>query len=128
MFFICLVPYNHLCLYYFLILCSYFHFLFLILLATRHVLPFTIFDSISLKPSSYITETRKTLRSPRRKKKCRVNYNQNKCSSIIIYGAKYEFFLSPYSHSYSHITILWQKNFLTIFHTENYHWTANEIK
>ena len=110
MFFICLVPYNHLCLYYFLILCSYFHLLFLILLATRHVLPFTIFDSISLQHSSYITEIRKTLHSPRRKKKCRINYNQNKCSSTMIYGAKYEFFLSPYAVLFTYYYFVTKKS------------------
>ena len=50
-FFICLVPYIHICLYYFLILCFYFHLLFHSLLATRHILQFTMFDSISLQPA-----------------------------------------------------------------------------
>ena len=44
------------CLYYFLILYFYFHFFFPSLLATRHILQFTIFDSISLKPARNITE------------------------------------------------------------------------
>ena len=43
------------------ILCSYFYLLFLSLLATRHTLQFTMFDSISLQPAHNITEIRKTL-------------------------------------------------------------------
>ena len=39
-FFICLVPYIPICLFYFLILCFYFHLLFPSLLATRHILQF----------------------------------------------------------------------------------------
>ena len=53
-----LVPYIYICLYYFLILCSYFH-LFLAPLATRHILQFTMFDSISLQPARNITEIKK---------------------------------------------------------------------
>ena len=87
-FFICLVTYTHICLYYFLLLFSLFHLLFFTLLAMRHILQFTMFDSISLQPASNITEMRKTLHSPRQKKKCCINYNQNKCSNIIIYGTK----------------------------------------
>ena len=60
----------------------------------------------------YITEIRKTRYSSRRKKKCPVNHNQNKCSNI---WYKVWVFLPPYSRSYSHI-ILWQKNLLTISH------------
>ena len=30
------------------------------------------------------------------RKKCRVNYNQNKCSNIIISDTKFEFSLPPY--------------------------------
>ena len=93
MFFISLVPYIHICLYYFLILCSYFHPLFLTLLATRHILQFTIFDSISLQPARNITEI--TLHSSQRKKKFRVNYNQSNYSNLIS-GSKYELFLPPY--------------------------------
>ena len=93
MFFISLVPYIHIRLYYFLILCSYFHPLFLTLLATRHILQFTIFDSISLQPARSITEIK--LHSPRRKKKCRVNYNHNNYSNLI-FGLNYELFLPPY--------------------------------
>ena len=85
-FLICQVSYLHICLYYFLILCSYFHHLFLTLLATRHILQFTMFDSISLKPARNITEIKKKIHSPRRKKKCRVNHNQNKYSNKIIFG------------------------------------------
>ena len=90
MFFTSLVPYIHIRLYYFLILCSYFHPLFLTLLATRHILQFTIFDSISLQPARIITEI--TLHSPRRKKKGGVNYNQNNYSNLI-FGLNYELFL-----------------------------------
>ena len=68
----------------FLILCSYFHLLFLTLLATRYILLFTMFDSISLQPARNVTELTKTLYSSRRKKKCRVNYNQNKCSKHMV--------------------------------------------
>ena len=93
MFFISLVPYIHICLYYFLILCSYFHPLFLTLLATRHILQFTIFDSISLQPARNITEI--TLHSPQRKTKCRINYNQNNYSNLIS-GSRYELFFPPY--------------------------------
>ena len=73
--------FSNICLYYFLILCSYFH-LFLTLLATRHILKFTMFDFISLQTPRNITEIKKTLHSPRRKKKCRVNYNQNQSMSF----------------------------------------------
>ena len=90
MFFISLVPYIHICLYYFLILCSYFHPLFLTLLATRHILQFTIFDSILLQPARIITEI--TLHSPRREKKGGVNYNQSNYSNLI-FGLNYELFL-----------------------------------
>ena len=57
-FFICLVPYIPICVYCFLILCFYFHFLFPSLLATRHILQFTMFDSISLQPACNITDIR----------------------------------------------------------------------
>ena len=59
-FYICLVPYIPICLYYFLILCFYFHLLSSFLLATRHILEFTIFDSISLQPARNISEIRNT--------------------------------------------------------------------
>ena len=36
------------------------------------------------------------LHSSQQKKKCRVNYNQNKDFNIIIFGTKYELFLPPY--------------------------------
>ena len=42
-FFTCLVPYIPICLYYFLILCFYLHLRFPSLLATRHILQFTMF-------------------------------------------------------------------------------------
>ena len=93
-FFICLATYIHICLYYFLILCSYFHLLFLLFLP-QDILLFTMFDLISLQPAYNITEIRKTLYSSRRKKKCHINYNQNKCSKNMVY-TKYEFFLPPF--------------------------------
>ena len=60
-FFVCLVPYSHICLYYFLIFCFYFHYLFLTLIATRHILQFTMFDLISLQPAHNITVMKNTL-------------------------------------------------------------------
>ena len=90
-----LVPYIHICLYYFLTLFSYFHVLFLNILATRHILQFAMSDSISSQPARNITEIKK-LHSPRRKKKWRVNYNQNKYSNIIIFATNHEFFLPHY--------------------------------
>ena len=74
----------------FVFLFSFVYLLFLTLLATRHILQFTIFDSISLQPARSITEIK--LHSPRRKKKCRVNYNQNNYSNLI-FGLNYELFL-----------------------------------
>ena len=40
--------------------CFYFHLLFPYLFATRHILHFTMFDSISLQPARNITEIRNT--------------------------------------------------------------------
>ena len=82
-FFICLVPYIHFCLYYFLILC-YFHLPFLTLLATRHILQFIMFDSISLKTARNIMEIKN------------IYYNQNKYCNTMIFGTKYELLLSTY--------------------------------
>ena len=59
--------------------------LFLTLLATRHILLFTMFDSISLQPARNFTEIIKALYSLPRKKKCRVNYDGNKCSKIWVF-------------------------------------------
>ena len=59
-FFIQLVPYIPICFSYFLILCFYFHLLFHSLLATRHILQFTMFDSILLQPGRNILEIRNT--------------------------------------------------------------------
>ena len=83
MFFICLVPNLHVCLYYFLILCSYFHLLFLTHVATGHILQFTMFHYF-ITTCPYITEIKKALQ------------NQNKYSNIIIFGTRYELFLLPY--------------------------------
>ena len=58
-FFICLVAYIPFCLYYFAVL--YFHFLFHSLLAKRHILQFTMFDSISLQPFRNISGIKNTL-------------------------------------------------------------------
>ena len=57
-FFVCLVPFIYICLY-FLILRSYFHLLFLTHFATRRILQFTLFDSISLRTTRNITEIKK---------------------------------------------------------------------
>ena len=53
----------------------YFHLLFYTLLATRHILQFTMFHSISLQ-LPVILLRQKILHSALRKKDCRVNYNQ----------------------------------------------------
>ena len=67
-----------------------------------------------------------------KKKTCRVNHNQNNYTNIIIFGTKYELFIAPYDntfflafgqakiilHEHCYLHILWQKNLLTIFHTE----------
>ena len=45
------------------------------------MLQFTMLDSISLQPARHITEIKKILHSPQRKKKYRVNYNQPKWKS-----------------------------------------------
>ena len=80
----------------------FFHFVFLFLPsffslhAMRHILQVAMFDLISLQPVGNITEIKKPCHSPQRKKKCRVNYNQNKYSNIIIFGTKYKLFLPPY--------------------------------
>ena len=95
-FFICLGPYIDICLYYFLNFCCYFYLLFLTFLATRHILQFAMFDSMSLQLARNITEIKKTFHSTRRKKKCRVNYNQNKYSNIIKFGTKYKLFFPLY--------------------------------
>ena len=59
-FFICSVSYIPICLYYFLILCFYFHFPFHLLLATSHILQVTMFDSTLLQPVHNTTEIRNT--------------------------------------------------------------------
>ena len=51
-------------------------------LAMRHIRLFSIFESVSLQSARNIMEIRKTIYSSRRKKKCCVNYNQNKCSNM----------------------------------------------
>ena len=42
-------PHIHICFYCFLILCFYFHLLFLTLFATKHILQFTVFHTTSLQ-------------------------------------------------------------------------------
>ena len=69
---------------------SHFHPLFLTLPPTRHILQFAIFDSIPFQPARNLKKI--TVHSPRRKKKCRVNYNYNQ----LIFGSKYELFFPPY--------------------------------
>ena len=78
-----------------------------------------MFDSISLQPARNTTEIRKTLYGWRRKKKCHAGYNQK---NALMYGTKYEFFLPPY---YSHLIHVLFCEYLTIFHIEPYHNTAN---
>ena len=39
---------------------------------TKHILQFTMLDSISLQPARNITEIKKILQSPRQKKRCHV--------------------------------------------------------
>ena len=111
MLFICLVPYIHTFLYYILILCSYFHLLFLTLLATRYILQFTkSYDFITICRN--IMEIKKTLHSPRRKKTCSINYNQNKYSNMIIFGTKSELFLCLYQVTFFLVSA-WAKIFLS---------------
>ena len=108
------------------------HFVFLFspsfftLLTTRHILLFTVlmFDSISLQPAYNITEIRKTLYSSWQKKKCHINYNQNKCSKYMVQSMS---FSSLLFHILINILFCDKKNILTIFHTETYHRTANNI-
>ena len=59
-FFVSIMPYIFICFYYFLILCFYFHLLFLNLLATKHILQFTMFHITLLQPACNITEIRNT--------------------------------------------------------------------
>ena len=59
MFFNIFSSYIYVCLYYSLILRSYFDLLFLTHLATRHILQFTMFDSISLQPARNIMDIKK---------------------------------------------------------------------
>ena len=84
-FLISLVPYMHICLYYFLILFSYCHLLFLSLLTTRHILQFTMFNLISWKPARNITEIKKNTSCSTTKENC----NQNKYSNITIFDENF---------------------------------------
>ena len=67
-FFICSVTYIPICLYYFWILCFYFHFPFHLLLATSHILQVTMFDSTLLQPVHNTTEIRNTSESTTKEK------------------------------------------------------------
>ena len=69
-----------------------FCFLFLTLLARRHILQFIMFNLFSLHPARNITKIDKYF-ILHDKKKCRVNYNQLKCFHIMTFSTKYEFFL-----------------------------------
>ena len=60
LFFIFLAPYVPICLYYFLILCFYFHLLSHPGLATRHILQFIMLASISLQRARNISEIKNT--------------------------------------------------------------------
>ena len=57
-FFIWIVPYIHICFYYFLILCFYFHLSSLLLM--KHILDFTMFHIIPLQTARNITEIKNT--------------------------------------------------------------------
>ena len=70
----------------------FFHLLFLSLLFMRHILRFIMFDSISSQLAFNITKTKNKYFIVYNKRKS-VNYNQNKCSNIIIFGANCKFFL-----------------------------------
>ena len=70
----------------------FFHLLFLSLLFMRHILRFIMFDSISSQLAFNITKTKNKYFIVYNKRKS-VNYNQNKCSNIIIFGTKCKFFL-----------------------------------
>ena len=59
-FFICIIPYTHIYFSYFLILCSYFHLLFLTLLTMKHILQFTMFCIILFQTARNITEIKDT--------------------------------------------------------------------
>ena len=70
----------HICLYYFLILCFYFHLLFLTPLATTHIFQLTVFDSISFGPACNMG----IIHSLQQKKNCHINFNLTKCSNIMV--------------------------------------------
>ena len=93
-FFLCLVPYIHICLHYFFIFCFYFHLLFLTLLTTRHTLQFTTFDSILLQPACIITEIKQHFMIQDKRKS--VALIITKTNAIITFVTKYEFLLPLY--------------------------------
>ena len=83
-FFIFLLLYIPICLYYFLIFCFYFHLHFHSLVATRHILQFTMFDLISLQPALN-TPRQEILHSPLPKKKCHDSDSQ---TNALIFSRK----------------------------------------
>ena len=70
----------HICLYCFLILCFYFHLLFLTPLATTNIFQLTVFDSISFGPACNMG----IIHSLQQKKNCHINFNLTKCSNIMV--------------------------------------------
>ena len=77
----------------FFLFCFYFHLLFLIFLATRHILQFTIFDSISLQPARIITEIRKYFIVHDKRKNVALIITKSNALILIIFGIKYDYFL-----------------------------------
>ena len=67
-FFVCSVSYIPIFVYYFLILCFYFHLPCHLLLATRHILQVTMFDSTLSQPAHNTTEIRNTSQSTTKEK------------------------------------------------------------
>ena len=90
-FFIYLVLLIHIFHCYFLILYFFLTFFFLVFFSWD-ILRFIMFDSISSQLVCNITKTKNKYFIVYNKRKS-VNYNQNKCSNIIIFGANCKFFL-----------------------------------
>ena len=89
----------HIALYYFLISFSYFHLVFLTLLAARQILEFTMSHSISLQTARNIMEIKKYF----------IVHDERKGVTLIItktniyiriFGIKYELFLLPYQMTF----------------------------
>ena len=77
-----------------------------------------MFDSISLQPARNTTEIEKHFTVDDERKSVTLVITK---TNALIHGTKYEFFLPPYSHL---IHVLFCE-YLTIFHIEPYHNTAN---